>query len=1410
MRIVIDLQGAQSSGSRNRGIGRYTEALALSICKQSNGNEIHLVLNNAFAQTIDPIKALFEPELHSDNIHVFDVFTPTDGLNSCNDVRRKTNEAMREAFIGRLMPDVVLIISLFEGLVDDSVTSVKTFNNLPTVVLLHDLIPLIHREIYLKDSKVENWYFNKLDHLKRADLLLTNSQSTAQEAIDCLSFDIKDVVNISTGSNSQFRPIKLTEDDNINLANKYSISKSFVMYTGGIDHRKNIEGLIRSYAALPYNILKQHQLVIVCSVNDVDRERLAQLASENGLSRADYIMTGFVTDEDLVRLYNACKLFIFPSWHEGFGLPALEAMQCGRPVIAANTSSLPEVIGNPEALFDPWDDAAITAKILDVLTSPSLRKRLIKHGLKQSKNFNWHDIAKRAIESIEDRFGGSEINARSLQKRPRLAYVSPLPPVRSGISDYSVELIEELTRWYQIDVIVAQSDVATPWINANCGIHTVEWFKENSDHFDRVMYHFGNSEFHQHMFDLLDKIPGIVVLHDFYLSGVQSYRSAMMPPHNVWKESLYHSHGYNAVLHSENEEFPYQSVWAYPANLKVIQDALGVVVHSNYAISMAEEWYGSQIKHNWHKIPLLKSFPLVNNKTQARVKLGIDKDAVLICSFGRVQNTKKIYEIVEAFLDSTLAQDMNCYLVFVGQNDENEYGAKINKLIGQCSIKDRIIITGWADSEEYKLYLQAADIGIQLRTLSRGETSAAILDCMNYGLATIANANGSMGELDPESIYLLADEFERLDLIKALESLYKHKSLLNQISANATEQVRKIHSPRYCARLYSDVIEREYEKQRNGLLGLVKEIRMGSISLDIGNPDSLRKLANNFPISNTLKQIFVDVSILSITDARTGIQRVVRSILRELIESPPLGYRIEPVFATLGRTGYWYARQFTCDFLGIEGKAWAIDQEIEYTNGDIFLGLDLHPDIAIQQRSYLAELRSKGVKVSYVVYDLLPILQSQYFDDECYDLHTNWLNTIQFADELICISKSVADETEDWLNNLGVDRERPLSIDWFHLGADIDNSLPNFGKPKNIEKTLGTLRARPTFLMVGTLEPRKGHRQVLEAFSTLWANRNNINLVFVGKRGWLVDDLIEKLEFHNEYRKRLFWLESISDEYLETIYSASSCLIAASYGEGFGLPLIEAAQHRIPIIARDIPVFREVAENNAFYFENNSDPDVITKAVTKWLSLYKLGQHSNSEKLSWLTWKQSTQQLLDILLNRKSTYLKWQHNKNIQLWGDDLRLRSQVGERANKTIKSNGEVGLLFYGPYMPLKKGLYVVEVYGSQQRTNGKEFFDMTHSQGEFQFFKEFLTSVKDNSKHCIIRREFELKEDISDVEFRLYINCETQLIFSSLVIKSLKVKPMQEVGINASLDKVNMALKPSTIKKSSTKIGSPLSKE
>ena len=1260
---------------------------------------------------------------------------------------------------------------MFEGFGDNAVTSTALFTKkVPHAVLLHDLIPWIHKSIYLTNPVFEDWYLRKLDSLRRVDLILTNSQSTAKEATDVLGFANNKVVNINSACESHFKPITPTILQYHYLNKKYRISKPFVMYTGGIDYRKNIEGLIRAYANLPKHLRDTHQLAIVCSIQKIDRERLTDIAKLAGLAFDELIITGFVTEEDLVLLYNTCKLFVFPSWHEGFGLPALEAMACGKAVIGANTSSIPEVIGNQTALFDPYDDQSIKRKIEEVLVSDSFRAELEQHGLEQSKKFSWTSTGQRAWDAINLFLKEANLNRKSsvVLRRPKLAYFSPLPNQKSGISDYSAELLPELSSHYEIDIIANQDVIFASWIHANCPIRTLEWFKENYTRFDRIIYHFGNSEFHSHMFDLLQQFDGVVVLHDFFLSGIVAHLDLNGTRPNSWSTALYQAHGWKAVQERYLHVDTAPVVYRYPANIEVLQTALGIIVHSESSRRLANSWYGENASVEWGVIPLLRVPPLRSDRLESRKHLSLAEADTVVCSFGLLGPTKLNRRLLEAWFKSGMSKNKNCRLVFIGQNHNGDYGIQMAQLINDEKSKNNVFITGWTDATTYRRWLEAADIGVQLRTLSRGETSAAVLDCMNYGIATIVNANGSMADIPNDAVLKLADEFTDDQLAAALDELWNDKKLRASLSFIARKHIRKVHNGRVCAEQYYNLIEDYYEKSIGGLPSLINKIASNRGEMSQDNAETIAThLANNFPLAPRKKQLLVDISELVQRDAKSGIQRVVRALLRELLLNPPDGYAIEPVYATTEEAGYRYARKFISKFLGIPSD-WAADDRVNAWKGDTFLGLDLQPSVVPFQSEFLLAWYRRGISVRFVVYDLIPVLMPHVFPDVARASHHRWLEVISQFDAAICISKAVADEFLDWLEAYGPVRKAPLLIDWFHLGADVENSVPTKGVPSNSESVFSSISKRTTFVTVGTLEPRKGHAQLLNAFEALWDNGSDVNLIIIGKQGWLVEDLIESIRSHKEIGNRLFWLDSISDEYLEMIYKSSSCLILASEGEGFGLPLIEAAQHNLPIIARDIPVFREVAGEHCYYFSNSINPESISSAVEEWIRLYSLKKHPLSTTMPWLNWKASSKQLMASTLTNNLRSI-WRAGPDTVYWATDGRLLNQCGEKRGRFVVTSGVSGFLIHGPNTFLEAGSYEINYMGSSENLVGSEFIDIASGSGK-NIHTE-VRCIKDEDKILNTSHKFRLENDVADAEFRLWVSDKTMLNISKIIVKKLK---------------------------------------
>ncbi len=1066
MRIVIDMQGAQTE-SRFRGVGRYTLSFAQAILRNRKEHEVYLALSGLFPDTIASIRTAFYGLLPQENIRVWHAPTPVLEGQPGNDSRRETAELVREAFLLSLRPDIIHISSLFESYMDDAVTSIGRFDtDTPVSVILYDLIPLLSPDHYLNpDQRYEQYYLRKVKFLKQAALRLAISDFSAAEGVSALCVPKDSIVSISTAIETHFRPHTTDDATASQLLNKFGISRPFVLYTGGADLRKNLPRLIEAYAALPADIRDRHQLLFVGKMPKGDIVRFKQLARAARLKTDELIFTGYVSDEELVQFYNLSQLYVFPSWHEGFGLPALEAMACGAPVIAANTSSLPDVIGLDEALFDPFDVSAIANKMAQVLQDEAFRLRLRKHCLQQACKFSWDETAKRAISAWE------KLPFRSARKTDYLA--------QSHTYNRFLDAMSTCVDTSDKAGLVALSQCIA--LNESAGIER------------------------QLLLDVsklcqCDAATDALRIANNYLKGL-----LQSPPAGFRVEPVYatQEEGYRYAQHFTARFLGQDDAQASDEAVRWQRGDLFFGLDTQQQAQLAHASFFRQLQQEGVVVKFL-----VHDVLPIELK---DLDA------------KTLHEQCLTMIATTDGAVCIC-----------------------------------------KATADAFDAWVLEHAVPRAPT---------FRTSWIHNGKYIEGSQHTRS---LPDDAAFIQ-----QTLHQHQTSSGIPWSTWQQSTEK---------LKVSLVEQNYPRQ----------------------------------------QLLVDISELVQRDARSGIQRVVRSILKEWLLNPPDSYRVEPVYATVEQ-GYRYARHFTQRFMGTDNGTLP-DEPIDYAPGDIYLGLDLQPQIQVAQRSLYQTLRRQGIYVYFLVHDLLSIQMPQHFPPGSKEGFSLWLNVVAESDGAVCVSETTAIDLEKWIKDNIDPRLPPFRITWSHNGADVASSHPSQGCPPDAEATLDQIRAHPSFLMVGTLEPRKGHAQVLDAFELLWRTGVYFSLVIIGKQGWMADKFITRLRTHSEFNKHLFWLEGISDEFLEKVYTASTCLIAASYGEGFGLPLIEAAKHKLPIIARDIPVFREVAGEYAYYFDAITAEQLAT-AIRNWDLLYKEGQHPRSEAMPWLTWKECACQLSNMILS---------------------------------------------------------------------------------------------------------------------------------------------------------------------------------
>jgi glycosyltransferase involved in cell wall biosynthesis len=1247
MRVVLDLQAFPGPAARHKRADDYGASLARAMIRHAGNHDIQVVVNHQCEDAIEELQNKFPDLVGSANFRVWQLpFSATPGPNGW---RCGVAELLREQWVLRLKPDVILS-SLMTGTADARPVSKLRLATVPTATTLYELFPSLNSDRHVSDPSdsdpsVRAHWARRTKQLRETDLVMTVSEYCRSQLLDALDLRPERVVVIPPAADVRFRRFALPTEQERALRLRFALNRDFVMSVGGTAYRKNVEGLIEAYALLPFELRKGHQLALVGRLDADESRRLQRLARSKGLADDELIVTRYVNDDDLANLYSICKGFVSPSLREDFPLPLLEAMSCGAPVIGSDRSSISEVVDLPEALFDPLSAHCISKKIYEVLTDTEFRVKLKSHGLERAQKFSWERSARRALEALEtlqsSRRETRKTHPPSAKSRPRLAYLSPLPPERSGIADYSAELLPELAKYYEIDLITDLTEIADPYLQESFRRQTISEFENSAHRYDRVLYQIGNSPFHCQMPSLIERYPGTVVLHDFFLSHLFYYLEGV--DGTALRRCLYESHGYPGLL-TRARKGAEAAVWSYPCNLSVLSRAQGIIVHSEHAKQLAREWFGISAE-GWAVIPQLRRIPKSIRKEDARRVLGIPSDTFLVCSFGFLAPTKLNELLFESWLASSLASRRDCHLLFVG-GDGNGEPYQVEGSSG------RIRVTGYVGKDDYERYLSAADVGVQLRgPLSRGETPRSVFDCMSHGLATVVTAHPALEDLPADSLLTLSESSGAGELVGALERLYRDPEYRTNLCLRAQQYVRDKLAPALIARPYADAIEKFSTDHPVALTNrLIAEIADLPCSPPPSHED-LAKVATCIAEDSSPcvpRQLLVDVTVLvSLGDYQTGIQRVTRAILSQLLENPPTGYRVELVFRPFSQT-YRYARKFACKSLGLEPLDFLEDAPVTVNPGDIFLGLDWDPGIDDSARKWLLHNRQRGMKTFFTIYDLLPLRRGDWFKPEMGPVFRGWLLGIcQVADGLVCISRAVADELSTWLDTHQPAAACALDIGYFHLGCDIEASWPSRGLSSTDQTVLADLKGREVLVMVGTIEPRKGHSQALSAMERLWAEGEDVSLLICGKQGWMVESMAQRLHSHAELGRRLFWLDQAGDEALLQLYSIASGMLMASEGEGFGLPLVEAARHGVPIIARDLPVFREVSGEHGFYF-SGTDPADLADALRTWLKLYRRGEHPKSDDLHLLTWEESTRQLLCVVQEGK-LYKRWQPARTLSL-----------------------------------------------------------------------------------------------------------------------------------------------------------------
>ncbi len=394
----------------------------------------------------------------------------------------------------------------------------------PLAVTLHDLIPAVFPDECMPDTAVRSAYWARAELIRRADLLLSVSDATAQDAAQLLGIRPEKVTVTGGGVSDDFRPPASRSAARAALARlRPSIDGDYLLYTGGMDYRKNVPGLLEAYAGLHKEIRDRYKLVLVGRLGlDDPRGPFGQQAESMGVSER-LVFTGYVSDEELVLLYQAASLFVFPSLYEGFGLPVVEALACGAPAITGRNSSLVELVDREEALFDSADPSSIQAAIERAVTDDELLDRLRHPDIRD--RFTWPRIAELTMAAYEE----VSPRPRPMRRRRRILCVAPLPPGGAD-GETTQRVLAALSDRCDVDLVVDDQESADARSDFEpVRVGALERIERLRGGYDGTLYWLGNSLEYALPLSVLRSRPGIVVAYNVRLTSLYASAAATRP-----------------------------------------------------------------------------------------------------------------------------------------------------------------------------------------------------------------------------------------------------------------------------------------------------------------------------------------------------------------------------------------------------------------------------------------------------------------------------------------------------------------------------------------------------------------------------------------------------------------------------------------------------------------------------------------------------------------------------------------------------------------------------------------------------------------------------------------------------------------------------------------------------------------
>ena len=664
----------------------------------------------------------------------------------------------------------------------------------------YDLIPHVYPDRYFgpESQDERERYLRTARALRDAERLIAISEFVRGEAATRLGICRERIDVAYPIADPCFRVLAAGEAASLlaDLRRRCPLPDDFVLCATHLHHAKNLHTFLRAYAMLAPAWRRRHPLVIVGDLDLGGRQALDGWTSEMGILD-DVVVPGFVAEQELVALYNTAYIFVHPSRYEGFGLPVLEAMRCGVPLIAGNAAALPEVVGDAGLLADPEEPASFVLAMERLDGDPGLRRDLRAAGLARAETFRPRQLGEATLRAYE-RAAGETSDWRSRPtSRPRLAVWSPLPPQPSGISDYTAELLAELHTWadaeiFVDDALLPEQELLDSWPAFH---YTAFERRHRWRPFDLAVYQLGASMFHVYMLDAIQRWPGLLVLHDLTLSYVRAALFAAGMPAEEVRRELLEGDGLEALVEYEDlarlegaartratAEFQERHLLLRP----LIAASLAQIVHLPRAAGELEDRYPRARVHAfpmgvadpWQFAPGAPApgasrpgAPVAGGTGAARRRHGLEPDAFVVGVFGIADPIKRLASILRAV--ARLSERVpGALLIVVGRFLSEEYRLGLERLAGELGIGERVRFLGQVSRGDFNQLLLTCDAVVNLRYPFLKQMSATLLRAVAAGKPVAVTDVPDWDHFPPSFCYRVpADETEDANLAEWLVGL---------------------------------------------------------------------------------------------------------------------------------------------------------------------------------------------------------------------------------------------------------------------------------------------------------------------------------------------------------------------------------------------------------------------------------------------------------------------------------------------------------------------------------------------------------------------------------------------------------------------------------------------------------------